>query len=393
MGSYVGIYIHIPFCVRKCNYCDFLSFPADGFAQRQYVDCLVRELRQKEAEGPSAAFTENTGEQTAAGKNSQTVDTVFIGGGTPSVLPTGELGRIMEALREEYRVAENAEITIECNPGTVDREKFRTYRRLGINRISLGVQSAVDSELKKLGRIHTFSEAEAAFEMARAAGIGNINVDLMSAIPGQTLASYEKTLERVLALGPEHISAYSLIVEEGTPFYAEYADHPPLDEDTDRKMYALTKEVLSENGYERYEISNYAREGYACHHNLKYWSGEDYMGFGLGASSKIGNIRYKNETELTGYMRMTREGRSPAHIEERLNRSDEMSEFFVLGLRRTRGVSLREFSSRFSTGAEEVYGEPLHRYLELGLLEQSGDRIYLTERGLDVSNYVLCDFI
>lgn len=376
----VGIYVHIPFCLRKCAYCDFLSFPAGDDAQARYVECVVREIRD------SAASLWASGEKPSA-------DTVFFGGGTPSILPAHAIGRILEEIDSEYGVGKSAEITVECNPCTADIGKFQEYRRLGVNRLSMGVQSAVDEELKALGRLHTFAEAEDCFDMAVEAGFSNINIDLMSAIPGQTADSYRFTLEHILDLNPQHISAYSLIVEEGTPFYEIYGSQPPVDEETDRAMYALTKEALEERGYKRYEISNYARDGFACRHNLKYWCGGDYVGFGLGAASKIRNVRYKNETEFSEYAEGILHGRDVRSVEEALDTADEMSEFFILGLRRTEGVSLTEFRELFATDAMKVYGGVIERSIEEGLLTLSSGRLRFTDQGLDVSNYVLCRFM
>lgn len=398
MRDKTGIYVHIPFCVQKCRYCDFLSFPSEREGVSRYVDSLIREIRsfrQPEvmAQDIRSFYLPEESAGCMDGSHKIEVDSVFIGGGTPSILPVEHMERIFEALSERFRLSEDAEITVECNPGTAGKEAFQAYRSIGINRISFGFQSAVDAELKKLGRIHTAAEAEEAFWMARQAGFDNINIDLMSAIPGQTLDSYQMTLSAALALDPQHISAYSLIIEEGTPFYAEYGEKPPVDEDTDREMYAMTKDLLAQGGYRQYEISNYAKEGFSCRHNLKYWSGGDYIGFGLGASSKIGNIRYKNETDIHTYTDKVQKGENIIYIEEVLQPEDEMAEFFILGLRKTEGVSRSEFAARFSEDAMDRYGDLLFQCEKEGLLTFSADRIAFTDRGLDVSNYVLCRFL
>lgn len=398
MRDKTGIYVHIPFCVQKCRYCDFLSFPSEREGVSRYVDSLLREIRsfrQPEvmAQDIRSFYLPEESAGCMDGSHKIEVDSVFIGGGTPSILPVEHLERIFGALSERFRLSEDAEITVECNPGTAGKEAFQAYRSIGINRISFGFQSAVDAELKKLGRIHTAAEAEEAFWMARQAGFDNINIDLMSAIPGQTLDSYRMTLGAALALNPQHISAYSLIIEDGTPFYAEYGEKPPVDEDTDREMYAMTKDLLAQGGYRRYEISNYAKEGFSCRHNLKYWSGCDYIGFGLGASSKIGNIRYKNETDIHTYTDKVQKGENITYIEEVLQPEDEMAEFFILGLRKTEGVSRSEFAARFSEDAMDRYGDLLFQCEKEGLLMFSADRIAFTDRGLDVSNYVLCRFL
>lgn len=377
MKDNIGVYIHIPFCVRKCMYCDFLSFPAEESYREQYVELLVKEIRQYGcvAEYPVKA------------------DTVFIGGGTPTVLSASQIERIIDALGESVELARHPEITIECNPGTVTFETLRQLRRMGINRISFGVQSAVQAELEALGRIHTFQEAADTFRQAREAGFENINIDLMSAIPGQTITSYQYTLEQVLVLSPEHVSAYSLIIEEGTPFYERFDGQPPVDEDTDRQMYQITKELLQKKDYERYEISNYARAGAECRHNLKYWSGEEYKGFGLGAYSRIRNTRYKNESDMARYQKSIEAGECPANVEEVLDTGAERSEYIILGMRRTQGISRREFEQRFSADILECYGDVIRKFAKQGLLILQGDRIAFTDKGLDVSNYVLCEFL
>lgn len=382
----IGIYIHIPFCIRKCRYCDFLSWAAGEEEQNQYTGYLVREIGMME-------LFHRQGSESGKEDAHPVADSIFIGGGTPSLLSLENMERIMTAVSDHFQIVPSAEITLECNPGTANFSKFTAYRELGINRLSIGVQSAVDEELARLGRIHSSEQAKECFRFAREAGFTNINVDLMSAIPGQTVESYGKTLHKILCMEPEHISAYSLILEEGTPFYEQYQGIPPVDEETDREMYSLTKELLARHGYERYEISNYAKKGYSCRHNLKYWSDGDYIGFGIGASSKIANVRYKNETERKWYETGIRSGMGVAEEEEVLDREAQMSEFFILGLRKTAGISLKEFAERFLEDADSVYGKQIRKFLHNGLLIQEGERLYLSERGLDVSNYVLCEFI
>lgn len=372
-----GIYIHIPFCVRKCNYCDFLSFPAGEEERNRYIHCLVQEIERSQR-----YFPEN-----------RQVDTVFLGGGTPSILSLRQVEQILKALRQTFIIADTAEITAECNPGTVDLEFIRGLFKNGVNRISFGVQSAVDSELQTLGRIHRFQDAKESVAMAREAGFENINIDVMSAVPGQTKKSYSDTLTRILELKPEHISAYSLIIEEGTPFYEKYGEVPPVDEETDRWMYAATKERLAACGYERYEISNYARRGYECRHNLKYWSGEDYIGFGLGASSKVGVTRYHNESDMTQYLEKIQREDNVAYVEEVLSTEEQMSEYMILGLRKTRGISLNEFKNQFGIPVDDIYGKQIETFMADGLLQREGDRLFFTDHGLDVSNLVLCELI
>lgn len=389
----ISIYIHIPFCIRKCLYCDFLSAPSTPDCIEQYVRALEAEIRF------SPDLNGMTGAEIPDDPEIQ-VDTVFLGGGTPSLLTPDQLERILTAVRESYRVQDGAEISMEVNPGTADLERLQAYRGAGINRLSIGVQSVDDAELALLGRIHRAGQAEKIFREARRAGFDNINIDLMSALPGQTADRWEQNLRTVCAWGPEHISAYSLIIEEGTPF-AEM-DLPPLpSEEEDRLMYHRTQTVLAEYGYQRYEISNYARPGRACRHNCGYWTGHEYLGLGLGASSLIGDRRFKVTASMPEYLRRIRLADSgvindPAHYYEEIQQltlRDRMEEFMFLGLRLTEGVSEAEFRRRFGNPVDEVYGPVLARHTGAGLLERTGDRIRLTEKGLDLANYVMSDFL
>ncbi len=361
----LGVYIHIPFCIRKCKYCDFLSGPAEKETREQYVKMLLKEMQQ---------YQELL-------KQRQT-DTVFFGGGTPSVLEGDSIVRIMDSLRQMGNLSENAEISIEANPGTVTEEKLYLWKMAGINRISFGLQSTENEELKRLGRIHTWEEFEENYYLARKCGFDNINVDLMSALPGQTVDSWRKTMERVIALEPEHISAYSLIIEEGTPFYEAYAKHPELlpPEDEERAMYYETKAFLSSRGYERYEISNYAKPGYECRHNLSYWERVDYLGLGLGAASLLGNVRKSNQTDLAEYLKGNFAGE-----EDVLDETAAMEEYFFLGLRKMQGVDWTPY--------QEQYEKKVHKLVAEGLLAVDGNVIRLTELGIDVSNYVLAEFL
>ena len=365
MKKELELYIHIPFCVRKCAYCDFRSALAGREVQAQYVDRLLEEI-QKAA--PLAEDYE--------------VVSAFFGGGTPSILPEEEIGRVMDLLHRQFDWKADAEVTIEANPGTVDGRKLDAYRSFGINRISFGLQSADNEELQKLGRIHTWEQFLESYESARAAGFTNINVDLMSALPGQTRKSWQETLQKVLVLNPEHISAYSLIIEEGTPFYEKYADHPELlpPEDEERQMYYDTKRILAEQGYERYEISNYARKGYACRHNLGYWSRRDYKGFGLGASSLLNSVRSTVQEDLTEYLRGNFAGSN-----EHLSEQDIREEYFFLGLRKMEGVDPGPYREHYEKLLEELQKQQL--------LQEKNGKICLTDYGIDVSNYVLAQFL
>lgn len=379
------IYIHIPFCVRKCAYCDFLSFAAPAEIRERYVEALLCEIRQ------SAQREELGGHR---------VSSVFFGGGTPSLLPGEEIGRILGAVRRGFSVAEDAEITVECNPGTLDAGKLSSYIKAGVNRLSIGLQSAQDAELRALGRIHTWEEFLQSFSLARQAGFSDLNVDLMSALPGQSAAAWEDTLTRVLALRPEHISAYSLIIEEGTPFYEHYgAEAARRDageecvllpsEEEERRMYERTEELLAAAGYHRYEISNYSLPGYECRHNSGYWLRREYRGFGLGAASLIGNMRFSDTEELDQYLAGDFCG-APA---QRLTKKEQMEETMFLGLRLCRGVCEETFAREFGVSLQSVYGEVLARLEKQGLLLRRDGRVFLTKRGIDISNYVMAQFL
>ena len=422
------IYIHIPFCVRKCNYCDFLSFPAEKEIQEQYFDSLRQEI---------LSFEDTEGRE---------VVSVFFGGGTPSLPDPALIISTLDLIRSGFRMAPDAEITLECNPGTLSPgnssggeaepdpdsgDKLVRYRRAGINRLSLGLQSADNGLLRTLGRIHSFEQFEREYRKARQAGFDNISVDLMYGLPGQTLQIWDETLDRVLALdngtgqektaggerpsragekaagsirtrrtGPEHISAYSLIIEEGTPFYERYREDAQLksmgekplflpSEEEEGKMLRDLKEKLHSAGMHRYEISNYALDGYESRHNSGYWLRRQYAGFGLGASSQIGSVRYKNTDDLSRYLA----GDFSKREMFVLSKDNEIEETMFLGLRMTRGVDLEDFERKFRVSALTVYAEQIPRLQESGLIELKDGRLFLTERGTDVSNLVMAEFL
>lgn len=441
----LSIYIHIPFCIKKCNYCDFLSFSAPEDLRERYAAALCNEIRLYSEVLPA---------------DRKDVYTIFFGGGTPSLLTPEQLNRIMGTVYDGFNVTAGAEVSMECNPGTVTEESLRSFRKTGINRLSIGLQSANDNELKILGRIHDYEQFTNTYNAARRVGFENLNVDIISAVPGQTVESYRKTLTGVVNHDPEHISAYSLIIEEGTKFHDLYAydrgvtssctesvhrpecktdrrgsdteEHdteaemskngatvPPLpDEEDERRMYYLTREMLERAGYHRYEISNYSKAGFECRHNNVYWTGKDYIGIGLGASSYMKGIRYKNPEDIREYIRLYGEGygvrpggakdmgertaedtaaflqNETLHREiDVLSAGDMMEEYMFLGLRRMEGVSVGKFEEKFGTDILVVYGPVIDKAVSDGLLTRKGDMIALTDRGIDVSNVVLSNFL
>ena len=422
------LYIHIPFCVKKCAYCDFLSFCADEKTQQSYVEALKNEIRFYGEYFPDRKLV-----------------TIFIGGGTPSWLDGTQIREILDTVYSVFSVEEGAEITIECNPGTVTAQKFDDYKAAGINRLSIGLQSANNEELQLLGRIHTFEQFLKMYDLARKKRFTNINIDLMSSLPGQTIESFEKTLRTVLKLKPEHISAYSLIIEEGTPFYERYQEdakrqaegEPTVWLPSEEEEYAITKltqKLLQEAGYHWYEISNFAKPGYECRHNIGYWKRADYLGVGLGAASLIDNVRYSNTRDLYGYLEACRHiytddaARSESEncdvtgdkmvfqasdcrnnkdestdteirkinlheTAERLTRTEQMEEFMFLGMRMLDGIRRSEFEWNFGTTVEAVYGDVLRKLTEEGLLQKQEGRLFLTEKGMDINNYVVEQFM
>lgn len=369
------IYIHIPFCVRKCKYCDFLSAPATKQVQNAYMEALLREIK-------------------SARVSDCIVVSVFVGGGTPTAVEPEWIARVMESVRETFVLSKDAEISMEMNPGTVTQESLAIYKRVGINRLSIGLQSTHDAELQQLGRIHSYRQFLDTYQMVRQAGFDNVNVDLMSGLPGQSLKDWEENLLKITELipPPEHISAYSLIVEEGTCFYELYekGELALPDEDVEREMYWRTAELLKKQGYHRYEISNYAKEGYECRHNCGYWTRRDYLGFGIGAASLFEEKRWKNIDSLQEYLNAA----GDCHVEEEiLTLSDRMEETMFLGLRMICGVDGEEFKKQYGSALEEVFGEQIEESIKEGLLQKQGTGVALTERGLDLSNYVMAKFV
>ena len=368
----VGLYVHIPFCVRKCNYCDFCSFcPTDAGWREEYIDRLCREIESYSDRGIM-------------------LDSIFFGGGTPSLLSASEFGRICASIRASFEITAECEFTIEANPKTIDREKLSMYRSCGVNRLSMGLQSIHENELKILGRIHNFDEFLSSYSLAREYGIDNINIDLMYGIPEQSMDSFHKTLDAVCALSPQHISLYGLIIEEGTPFY-EWRDRLDLPtEDSECDMYELASRILRERGYNHYEISNYARAGYESRHNLKYWRCEEYIGVGLAAYSCFEGHRFSNSEDPIEYI-SSPDGKP--HSDEPLDIGDRAYEYVMLGLRLAEGFSLSEYRDMFG---EDFYLQrkgKIDYMIERGYVRLEGDRISLTDSGFYVSNFLLTELI
>ena len=375
----ISIYIHIPLCVKKCAYCDFASF-AGRMAQREsYVRAVCCELRTQ------AAFF-----------GRRRVKTVFFGGGTPTLLTGAQVQEIMDTLREGFELLPDAEITMEGNPGTLTKEDLSAYRQAGVNRLSRGVQSMDDGLLAAVGRIHTAQQAREAVAMARAAGFGNLNLDLMYGLPGQTAAQWQQTLEAAIALSPEHLSCYSLILEEGTQLYdqVETGTCAPLpDEDAVCAMDEITQNLTCAAGYAQYEVSNYAKPGRACRHNIVYWACEPYLGVGLSAHSDMDGRRFYNPSDWADYMRMAESGTAEREQEGGNTREDRMFERMMMGLRQTQGVDCARFASVFGAFPEDVWPKQIARMKREDLLIRDGDRLRLTARGMQVMNSVLVELL
>jgi oxygen-independent coproporphyrinogen-3 oxidase len=384
-----GIYVHIPFCQAKCAYCDFISYPHCEHVFGPYVDALVSELYQRARDWSGCCF-----------------DTLFIGGGTPTLLSPADIGRVVDACRDALGLSADAEVTVEGNPGTVDLAELRALRRAGVNRLSLGVQSLHDDELALLGRIHTAAEAVQAYEWARSAGFENINLDLIFGVPNQPLAAWQATLERTLALCPEHLSLYSLIVEEGTPLAERITCGrlPAPEDDLAADMYELAEALLDEAGYGQYEISNWARRdgqatagltlpAYACRHNIKYWRNEPYLGVGVAAHSYDGQSRYANTADVGMYIARIQAGQSAMESSEQPTNEQQMGETMMLGLRMNQGVTWEGFRRRFNVDMRAVYREEIDEFVELGLLAADEQGVRLTPRGRLLGNQVFAAFL
>lgn len=375
----ISIYIHIPFCVRKCAYCDFTSFPGRSAQMETYLSAVCREMRAQ------AAFF-----------GRRPVRTVFLGGGTPTLMTGDQVQRLLRELRACFELAPDAEITMEGNPGTVTAQSLAAYREAGVNRLSLGVQSLDDGLLCAIGRIHTAAQAREAVHLARAAGFENLNLDLMLGLPGQRVAQWEQTLGEAIALAPEHLSCYSLIVEEGTPLSAQLergACAPLPEEDALCRMDEITEAMTARAGFARYEVSNYARPGRECRHNIVYWACGPYLGLGCSAHSDMDGRRFYNPSDWAGYLHMAESGSAQRVQEGENTRQDRMFERMMMGLRMVRGVDCARFARDFGAQPEDVWPEALARSVKNGLMAREGDFLRLTGRGMQVMNSVLVELL
>jgi oxygen-independent coproporphyrinogen-3 oxidase len=368
------VYVHFPFCLSKCAYCDFLSFGGEhGYAP--YIDALCREIANS-----AVKLTEYE------------VKTIYFGGGTPMVQRSEDLKRVKKMIKDNYLVDKDIEVTIEANPESCDLRKLADLRGAGFNRVSIGVQSWNDEHLWTLGRAHTADTAAKAFEAARSAGFGNIGLDLMFALPSQSLDDWQSTLGQTVSLAPEHISCYGLTVEDGTPLSKRGDLHLP-DDETDRAMYEMAKKTLIGAGYAHYEISNFAETGFASRHNSCYWTGDDYIGFGLGACSYIGGRRFQNITDLSVYTACPFESGYTETNPQQLTEREKMGEFMVLGLRMIEGIREETFYRLFNQKLADVYGVQVDGFVKKDLLKRNNGRIAFTDRGIDISNIILADFL
>ena len=384
----IGLYIHIPFCKQKCSYCDFCSYAEKQDLISKYIKCLLQEI--KEVGINNRADFEN-------GKDDLfSIKTIYIGGGTPSLIESKYIVQIMEEIKSNFELDENVEITIEVNPGTVTLEKLEDYNKAGINRLSIGLQSTHEHLLKEIGRIHTYLDFLDTYRFAREAGFENINVDLMIGLPNQTLAEVQDSIEEIVSMEPEHVSVYSLILEESTPLFKKVEEGLELpDEELERKMYWTVKQTLEANGYNHYEISNFAKQNYESKHNLDCWSQKEYIGFGVAAHSYTNGIRYSNIENLEQYIKNYEEDKTEENLifHEKQDREAMQKEYMLLGLRKIDGVSIQEFKIKFVANPVFLYHDKLEKLVNEELVEIDGDQIKLTNKGLDLANIVWEEFI
>lgn len=374
----LGLYIHIPFCVKKCKYCDFNSFKLNINEKRKYLNSLKREME---------LYKENL--------EDKSIDSIFVGGGTPSILNEEEIKILFQNIKNNFQIKDSAEITMECNPGTLTLNKLKTMKECGVNRLSIGLQAVQNNHLEYIGRVHTYEEFEKNYYQAKEVGFENINVDLMYALPNQSKEDWMESLEKVVKLNPTHISAYSLILEENTELFNMYEKHEfeLLDEDTDIEMYEYTISYLKSNGYNQYEISNYAKKGFECKHNILYWKCENYVGLGVSASGFLNETRYNNLCELDEYEEIIHSGKKPIEWEEKLSIKDEIEESIFLGLRMNEGIKFKDFYEKYNFNFEEEYKNEIDKLKKMKLIETKDEGMKLTQKGREISNSVFVEFM
>ncbi len=374
----LGLYIHIPFCVSKCKYCDFNSYKLDLDEKRKYLNALQKEMELYKEE--------------IRGKY---IDTIFIGGGTPSILTQDEIKFLFDNIKNNFEIKKDAEITIECNPGTLTINKLKVMKECGVNRLSIGLQAVQNEHLEYIGRIHTYEEFEKNYIQAKEIGFENINIDLMYALPNQKKEDWIESLEKIVKLDPSHISAYSLILEENTELFNMYQrnEFKLLDEDTDIEMYEHTINYLKSHGYNQYEISNYAKLGFECQHNILYWKCENYVGLGASASGYLNGTRYNNLCELDKYEEIIHSGKKPIEWEEKLSIKDKIEESIFLGLRMNEGIKFKDFQEKFNFDFEKEYKNEINRLEKMKLIDINKYRMKLTQKGREISNSVFVEFI
>ncbi|WP_343337855.1 Heme chaperone HemW [Terrisporobacter petrolearius] len=374
----LGLYIHIPFCISKCKYCDFNSYKLNLDEKRKYLNALQKEMKFYKEE--------------VRGKE---IDTIFIGGGTPSILNQDEIKFLFDNIKNNFNIKNNAEITMECNPGTLTLNKLKIMKECGVNRLSIGLQAVQNNHLEYIGRIHTYEEFEENYYQAKKVGFENINIDLMYALPNQSKKDWIESLEKIVKLNPTHISAYSLILEEDTELFKMYErkEFELLDEETDIEMYQYTINYLKSHGYNQYEISNYAKEEFECKHNILYWKCENYIGLGASASGYLNDTRYNNLCELKKYENEINTGKKPIEWEEKLSIKDKIEESIFLGLRMNEGIKFTDFYEKYNIDFKEVYEKEINKLNKMKLIEISDEGMILTQKGREISNSVFVEFI
>lgn len=376
----LGAYIHIPFCKQKCHYCDFLSFADKKNLEEEYIESLIKEIKNFKSKNKEMQF-----------------DTIYIGGGTPSYIESKNIAKILKILTSNNEISNIEEITIEINPGTFIKEKIRDYKEMGINRLSIGLQTTNNKLLKEIGRIHTYEDFLETYKTASEIGFNNINIDLMIGLPNQTIEDIKKELKEIITLKPNHISVYSLIIEENTVLerLVSKGNLKLPDEELERHMYWYVKDTLELNNYKHYEISNYAKKGYESKHNLNCWNQKEYIGFGLGAHSYINNIRFSNTPDINNYIENIKNNEFEKNkiIHEIQDNPTKQKEYMLLGLRKIEGVSIQDFECKFGYNPIILFRSNLNKLHQEGLIKVDGDMIILTNKGIDLANLVWEEFI